>query len=192
VLLLTTAESVEIYDLPFAILDFSMSKAVYKKETEVKTDSTLSPLKSGIWTRLVGTFLHLLEKYQILNFMVVGGIGFIVNMAIYYPLTLVFRDRIKIFGQEYFFIPFVISSFAAIICNYELNRIWTFKGWKKQSLAGVRYFSMAAVTLVLDIAMLSFFVFIAKIHWFPAAALAILVVFVIRFIIARNWVWLKH
>jgi len=45
--------------------------------------------------------------------------------------------------------------------------------------------------LLMDMALLSFFVDIFTMQPVPAAALAILVVFIVRYLIARKWVWSK-
>ena len=133
-------------------------------------------------------------KYQVLNFMVVGGIGFIINMGLYSLLTLI--PALKTFefnqvGKSYYLPPFVLSSLVAIISNYLMNRASTFKGWKEQKGGFGRYILMSLATLVLDTALL--FVFVDKFNLAPqpAAALAILIVFVARFFIARSWVWKK-
>jgi putative flippase GtrA len=140
---------------------------------------------------IVQRFQSLLQKYQILNFMLVGGIGYALNMLVYWPLTLVFKNDVTFLGQHFYLPPFVISSLLAILCNYELNRIWTFKGWKKQRFAGARYLSMALATLLIDMLFLFILVQFFKLPPVPAAALAILIVFIIRYTIARSWVWSK-
>ena len=138
--------------------------------------------------KLIG---NLFQKYQILNFMVVGGIGYVINMLVYWPLTLVFRNEVSFLGQHFYLPPFVISSLIAILSNYELNKFWTFKGWHEQRLGSARYFFMALGTLVIDMAFL--FILVQYLHLPPvsAAALAILIVFIIRYAIARSWVWSK-
>ena len=133
--------------------------------------------------------LTLFRKYQILNFMVVGGIGYVINLLIYWPLTLVFKNDVTFLGQHFYLPPFAISSLIAIVCNYELNRHWTFKGWKEQSFGGARYMLMALGTLLIDMTFLFLLVQYLHLPPVPAAALAILIVFIIRFIIARSWVW---
>lgn len=134
--------------------------------------------------------MHYLDKYRILNFMVVGGIGFVVNMATYWPLTLVFKtQQTVIFGQQYYLPPFVISSLVAIVCNYTLNKVWTFRDQKARQLSFLRYLSMASVTLVFDMALLWAFVTFGKVPPVVGAALAIMVVFVVRYAIARKWIW---
>jgi putative flippase GtrA len=142
-------------------------------------------------SQLIKKIQLLLQKFQILNFMLVGGIGYALNMAVYWPLTLVFKNNVTFLGQQFYLPPFLISSLLAIFCNYELNRIWTFKGWKEQKFGGGRYLIMALATLMIDIFFLFILVQFFKLPPVPAAALAILIVFIIRYTIARSWVWSK-
>ena len=123
--------------------------------------------------------------------MFVGGIGYAINMLIYWPLTLVFKNEVSFLGQQFYLPPFVISSLIAIVSNYELNKIWTFKGWSERRLGGLRYLFMALGTLIIDMAFLFILVQYLKLPPVPAAALAILIVFIIRYAIARSWVWSK-
>lgn len=147
-----------------------------------------------IWQYIQQLVRLYLSKFQILNFMVVGGIGYVINIGLYSLLTLM--PALKTFqfeqvGKSYYLPPFVVSSLVAIICNYLMNKAWTFKGWKEQRLGSLRYFLMALVTLFFDMAFLFLLVEFVNIPPVPAAAIAILIVFVVRFIIARNWVWRK-
>jgi putative flippase GtrA len=134
-------------------------------------------------------------KYQILNFMVVGGIGYIVNMGLYSLLILLPAlktwDINKLLGEgkPNYLPPFILSSLVAIVCNYLMNRASTFKGWKEQKGGFGRYLVMALGTLVLDTALLWVFVRFGNLPPVPAAALAILIAFGVRYIIARSWVW---
>jgi len=131
-------------------------------------------------------------KYQISNFMMVGLIGYAINMLVYSLLTLnLSKTETTFLGQHFYLVPFVISSLLAIASNYILNKVWTFKGWTEQRLGSLRYLGMALATLLLDMAALSALVDWCKIPPIPAAALAILMVFIIRFMIARRWVWSK-
>ena len=136
-------------------------------------------------------------KYQILNFMVVGGIGYVINMGLYSLLILL--PALKTWdintllgeGKPNYLPPFVLSSLVAIISNYLMNRASTFKGWKEQKGGFGRYIVMALGTLVLDTALLFVFVKFGHLPPVPAAALAILIAFGVRYIIARSWVWKK-
>jgi putative flippase GtrA len=133
--------------------------------------------------------LAIFNKYRILNFMVVGGIGYAVNMGLYYPLTLVFKNEVTFLGQHFYLPPFVISSLVAIVCNYYMNKIWTFADRIAKSMSLLRYLSMAIATLFLDMLVLFALVEYGKLAPILGAALAILIVFIVRYIIASNWIW---
>ena len=153
--------------------------------------------ESKLSRRIIGQYLKQLMdlysfKYQILNFMVVGGIGYVINMGLYSLLTLM--PALKKFefnkvGETYYLPPFIISSLVVIVCNYLMNRASTFKGWKEQKGGFGRYLVMALATLVLDTALLWVFVRFGNLPPVPAAALAILIAFGVRYVIARSWVW---
>ncbi len=64
-----------------------------------------------IYAYLKHLFKLALYRYRILSFMFVGGIGYFVNMAVYYPLTLWFKDKVLFLGQEFYLPPFLISSY---------------------------------------------------------------------------------
>ncbi len=132
-----------------------------------------------------------LYRFRILNFMFVGGIGFVVNMALYYPLTLVFKSEVTFLGQHFYLPPFVFSSFVAIVCNYHLNKIWTFGDRKPKSMGFLRYLGMASTTLLLDMLFLFLLVDYGGLTPVLAAALAIAMVFIIRFVLADKFIWAK-
>ena len=124
--------------------------------------------------------------------MFVGGIGWVVNMLAYWILTQYFKTGFDFLGRHYYLLPFVFSSLLAITSNYFLNRLWTFRDKKEQSLGALRYYSMALITLLLDMFFLFVLVDYAKLWPVPAAGIAILIVFIVRYVIARNWVWAQH
>jgi dolichol-phosphate mannosyltransferase len=131
----------------------------------------------------------LLYKHKIVNFMVVGGIGYVINMGLYSLMTLGFKQEVTFLGQHFYLVPFIVSSLVAIFSNYQLNKIWTFRGWNEQSLGALRYLTMALVTLIFDMLILFILVDFGGLHPIPAAALAILIVFIARYVIAKRWVW---
>ena len=114
-------------------------------------------------------------------------------MVAYWLLLKVFQGTEASFlGRHFYLPPFVISSFLAIVNNYELNRFWTFREWHEHSMGFARYLSMAAVTLVFDMALL--FVFVDWVGLTPllAAGIAIIVVFITRYAIATKWIWSRR
>ncbi len=156
-----------------------------------------SKLSSRIMTEYIKQLMELYSfKYQILNFMVVGGIGTVINLGLYW--LLLFIPALKevqwnFLGKDHtnYVLPFIISSLVATVSNYLMNRASTFKGWKEQKGGFTRYISMALVTLALDNFLLFLLVRYGNLPYVLAAALAIFINFTARFLIARNWVWKK-
>lgn len=145
---------------------------------------------------IVRKFQYYLQKYQILNFMVVGGIGWLINLGLYSLLLLaptLKKVQWNFLGKDHpnYLLPFIISSLVAIMCNYLMNRVSTFKGWKEQKSGFSRYLLMGISTLFLDMGLLVVLVKYGNLPYVAGAALAILIVFVVRFTIARKWVWSK-
>jgi dolichol-phosphate mannosyltransferase len=174
----------------------------FKAVTEVpytfeQRSSGISKLSRRIIWQYLQQLLDLYSyKYQILNFMVVGGIGYVINLVLYYLLLLIpvfktIRWSWLGEGDRNYLLPFVFSSLVAMASNYLLNRISTFKGWKEQKSGFARYMAMGIVTLFMDMALLVLFVKYAGFPYVPAAAVAILIAFIARFIIARTWIWKK-
>ena len=131
----------------------------------------------------------LFEKYRALNFMLVGGIGYIINMGLYYPLTLLFKSGTKILGQSFYLPPFFISSFVAISCNYSMNKQWTFHKDTALGHTYFRYLGTNALTVVLDSILLFLLVAYVKLNPELAAGFAVLCVFILRYFIAINFIW---
>jgi dolichol-phosphate mannosyltransferase len=177
-----------------------MAKGNFKSVTEVPytfavRERGASKLSRKImWQYIKQLVMLYLNHYQISNFMIVGGIGYAINIGVYSLLLQapVFKSTSFVLGgKNYYLFPFVISSFVAIISNYILNKIWTFREWTENKWGGLRYLSMALATLGLDMAFLWMLVDIGKLPPIGAAALAILIVFIVRYLIAKKWVWTK-
>lgn len=173
-------------------------RSKFKNVTEVpftfspraRGESTLS---SKIMTEYVKQLFSLYSyKYPILDFMIVGGIGTVINLGLYSILVLVpalQKVQYNVVGTNYYFPPFILSSLVAICSNYLMNKAWTFKGWKEKKGGFARYLTMGVIALVPDSLLLIAFVKWAKLPHVLAAALAIFINFIFRFLIARSWVW---
>jgi dolichol-phosphate mannosyltransferase len=152
-----------------------------------------SKLSRRIMTEYLKQLLYLYSfKYPILDFMVVGGIGTVINLGVYSLLVLL--PALKTFqynvvGKTYYFPPFILSSLVAIVSNYLMNKAWTFRGWKEQKGGFARYLTMGVIALIPDSGLLIIFVEFGKLPYVLAAALAIVINFIFRFLIARSWVW---
>jgi dolichol-phosphate mannosyltransferase len=152
-----------------------------------------SKLSRRIMTEYLKQLFYLYSfKYPILDFMVVGGIGTVINLGVYGLLVLL--PALKTFqynvvGKTYYFPPFILSSLVAIVSNYLMNKAWTFRGWKEQKGGFARYLTMGVIALIPDSGLLIIFVEFGKLPYVLAAALAIVINFIFRFLIARSWVW---
>lgn len=131
------------------------------------------------------------HKWRMLPFMIVGGIGYFVNMAVYYPLTLWFEETVIFLGQEFYLPPFVVSSYIAITSNYLLNKMFTFKGYQVKKAGYVKYLTTCSASLPIEMALI--FLFVRFLGFMPivAVAVAILIVFIGRFWVVRRIVWHK-
>jgi putative flippase GtrA len=138
---------------------------------------------------MIESIKKLFYKYRILNFMLVGGIGYIINMAVYYPLMLVFKNEVTILNTHFYLPPFLISTYIAATSNYLLNKRWTFNDKDRQKQSYIRYLVACAFTVCLDIVLL--FILVDYGHLKPelAVALALLVMFILRYIVVKKWVW---
>lgn len=130
-------------------------------------------------------------KWRILNFGLVGGTGYVVNMVVYYPLTLLFENTTTLFGQEFYLPPFLISSYVAITHNYFLNKISTFKDYTKKSMSYLKYLLTCSASLPVE--MLLIYLLVKYLGLIPiiAVAVSILIVFIARYAIVSRIVWSK-
>lgn len=172
-------------------------KSRFKKSEVVEVPITFVDRMHGqskysskqIWAYLKHLTHLAMFKFRVLNFMVVGGIGYLINMGLYWPLTKVFKTEVTFLGSHFYLPPFVLSSFVAICANYYLNKRWTFGDRKAKPLSFTRYLSMAGVTLILDMFALWILVDFVHLNEMLAAALAIALVFVVRYVVADKWIW---
>ena len=150
--------------------------------------------KSNFTSKEVINYLRHLYKlasyrWKILNFMLVGGIGYIVNVGLYYPLTLWFKQTTTLFGQEFYLPPFLFSSYVAITNNYLLNKKLTFKDYKVKKLGYVRYLATCSIAIPIEMVMIFLSVRFLGLEPVVAVALVILIVFMLRYLVVRKIVW---
>jgi putative flippase GtrA len=138
---------------------------------------------------IMKNIVNKLLKIRLINFMLVGGICFVINMAFYLPLTLLFQEKTTIFGQEFYLPPFLISTAIAITCNYFLSRRITFGDSTERSLGIVKYMATYWATIPFEMVLLYLLVHFGKLHPSLAAALAILSIFISRYIVVKKIVW---
>jgi dolichol-phosphate mannosyltransferase len=130
-------------------------------------------------------------KWRMLPFMIVGSIGYIVNMVVYYPLTLWFQKTVTFLGQEFYLPPFLVSSFIAITSNYILNKRFTFGDYQEKKLGYIKYLTTCSASLPIEMVLI--FLFVRFMGFVPimAVAVAILLVFIGRYAVLSRIVWGK-
>jgi dolichol-phosphate mannosyltransferase len=135
------------------------------------------------------SLLKRLLRIRVLSFMLVGGIGYIVNMGVYYPLTIIFRSNLTFLGQQFYLPPYLISSLIAITSNYYLNRLLTFRDVEEMNMGMFKYVSTYLISLPIEVAMIFLLVQFLRLEPVLAAGLAILIVFVGRYVTVKTIVW---
>jgi dolichol-phosphate mannosyltransferase len=124
---------------------------IFYERKEGSSKITQKDLFDSFWVVIK---LRAMDSKRVIKFLVVGGTGFLVQlMSIYFFITLGMPQVMAtMFGGE-----------AAILCNFYLNNLWTFKDTKDVSKRGNVYqrllkfntaslFSIAVQTVVVAIA----------------------------------------
>lgn len=130
-----------------------------------------------------------LWKIRVFNFMFVGGCGFLLNLAIYYPLTVLIHNKVTFLNQVFYLPALLISTPIVIAFNYALNKKWTYKDCPAKSLSLARYEFMGLCTAFFDIIVLFLLVYFGHIFYLVAMILTALIMFLIRYFISNRWVW---
>jgi putative flippase GtrA len=117
---------------------------------------------------------------QLVRFGVVGGVGFIVNLAVYtlcvHPLGIDYR------------IAAVVAWLVAVINNFVLNRHWTFDArGGRASFQAVRFLVVSLVALGFSLLLLSLLVEGAGVPKVPAQALAVAASMPLNFLGNKLW-----
>lgn len=145
--------------------------------------------------QLIKKFWNWVMSVRIINFMIVGGLGFVVGTVfVNMPITWALHHVSSI--HEVYYLPALIpSSIVSITWNYYLNLKWTFKDRKAESVSLLRYELMGMSTVILDIALLWILVkyahITAGVFNVPIIALVIATVcmFLLRYLISNIWIW---
>ena len=112
----------------------------------------------------------------------VGGAGYIVNLAVF---------TVLVHGVGAHYLVAGVGAFAVAWCNnFVLNKFWTFRqhglSWLRQ---GVRYLAVSLVALGLNLALLFVLVQVGLAE-VPAQAIAIVAVTPVNFLMNRRWSFL--
>lgn len=117
---------------------------------------------------------------QLVRFGIVGGVGFVVNLAVY---TLCVHG----FGIDYH-VAAVVAWLVAVLNNFVLNRHWTFdaRGGRARFQA-VRFLLISLVALGFSLVLLSLLVETAGLAKVPAQALAVAASMPLNFLGNKLW-----
>lgn len=111
------------------------------------------------------------KKHHIVEFLqfgIVGGSGFFVNMAVFIVLSKIFAPTkpegdavlIPLLMDKNFRVYHLMSTFAFVVANiwnFELNRVWTFRrGGKSSRKRFSRYFVIGAIAQGVGLIIMSF------------------------------------
>lgn len=130
-----------------------------------------------------------LWKIRIFNFMFVGGLGFCLNLIIYYPLTLLIQNKVAFLDQVFYLPAMLITAPIVIAFNYWLNKKWTYKGTGTKTLSLGRYEMMGLSTMVFDLFIIYGLVHYVHIFYLVAMVIATIIMFLGRYFIVNKWIW---
>jgi len=117
---------------------------------------------------------------QLVRFGIVGGVGFVVNLAVYalfvHPL-----------GVDYH-VAAVAAWIVAVLNNFVLNRHWTFDARGGQAHAqAMRFIVVSLAAFGVSLLLLTLFVEVAGVAKVPAQALAVAAAMPFNFIGNKLW-----
>ena len=140
--------------------------------------STAQPTAAG-WTRATAALRSRQNWVQLIQFCVVGGIGFGVNLLVY---------KLLVHRADMHYIPAATLSFVvAVTNNYILNRLWTFRRVKgNAAYQGMRFLVVSLAALGANLLILRGLVG-ADLEKVLAQAIAIVLVTPLNFIGNRLW-----
>jgi putative flippase GtrA len=142
-------------------------------------DST-AELKAGLSRARMGAALRRRGNWeQLVKFCVVGGTGYVVNLAVYTFLVT---------GLDVHYIPAAICSFlVAVTNNYTWNRLWTFRAQRGHvAYQGMRFLVVSTLALGANLLVLHLLVTLG-LNEVLAQAIAIVLVTPINFVGNKLW-----
>ena len=116
---------------------------------------------------------------QLAKFSIVGGSGYVVNLAVFSALVL---------GAGMHHIPAATASFlVAVTNNYTWNRLWTFRGSRGHvAYQGIRFLVVALCALAANLVVLQVLIWLG-VPEIPAQAVAIVLVMPLNFVGNKLW-----
>ena len=116
---------------------------------------------------------------QLVKFCVVGGTGYVVNLAVY---------AVLVAGFDVHYIPAAMCSFlVAVTNNYAWNRLWTFRAQRGHvGYQGMRFLVVSTLALGANLLVLHVLVTLG-LNEVVAQAIAIILVTPINFVGNKLW-----
>jgi putative flippase GtrA len=137
-------------------------------------------LKDGLSRARMGAALRRRRNWeQLVKFCVVGGTGYVVNLAVYTVLVTIF---------DVHYIPAAVCSFlVAVTNNYTWNRLWTFRAERGHvAYQGMRFLVVSTLALGANLLVLHLLVTIG-LDEVLAQAIAIVLVTPVNFVGNKLW-----
>jgi putative flippase GtrA len=137
-------------------------------------------LKAGLSRARMGAAMRRRHNWdQLVKFCVVGGTGYIVNLAVFTLLVTVL---------DVHYIPAAVCSFlVAVTNNYAWNRMWTFRAQRGHvAWQGMRFLVVSTLALGANLLVLHLFVTLGLDERL-AQAIAIILVTPINFVGNKLW-----
>jgi len=157
-----------------------------EQETNPSTGEPLAGPANAAWELI--RRIHLGTRrpsnwIQLFQFVVVGGSGYVINLAVFTVLTQ---------AADLHHIPAAVGAFAvAVTNNFLLNRQWTFRGQgAREDHAGfqaARFFAVSLAGLGVNLLVLTILVDLAEISELPAQAVAVAFATPVNFVGNKMW-----
>jgi putative flippase GtrA len=118
--------------------------------------------------------------FQLVRFCIVGGTGYVINLAVY-------TIFVEVFNVHYL-LAAVFAFCVAVTNNFLLNRHWTFKAThSRASFQAPRFLLVSLIALGFNLAVLKFLVDVVGTHEVTGQAIAILAATPLNFIGNKLW-----
>ena len=138
------------------------------------------PVHAAPHVRLLHGMRRPANWLQLVRFGIVGGIGFVVNLAVY---TLC----VHAIGIDYH-LAAVLAWLIAVMNNFALNRHWTFDaGAGRAHFQALRFLIVSLVALGVSLLLLTLFVDVLGLPKVPAQALAVAASMPLNFVGNKLW-----
>jgi putative flippase GtrA len=133
--------------------------------------------------RLAASFRSVHNWQQLGKFLVVGAVGYGINLAVYTAL---------IHAGLHYLVAAACSFVVAVTCNYMWNRHWTFRDQRGHVGAqGARFFVVSLASLGANLVLLEVLVTLGT-SKFLGQAIAIVLVTPLNFVGNKLWSFRRH